>query len=238
MVEESKIKNIIIQGATIIFSILMAFVIDAWWANRKDNLNEVEQLRAIRSELILGVENLEGILSTTNHHSKNIDSLILLLKNGGNNPVDVSGNLMGSTIMWRTSDVSISTLNALMASGSLNQLNNPSLKVKLAGLPAQLFDLTEDEIFAKEFSENHMSTFLARQGLAEVAYSNRPGFTREDSIDFAIPKFIEVIPSEEFIGLLTVRRVHFWYTQTQLPNLQVYIEDLIHLINDELKNRG
>jgi hypothetical protein len=94
-------------------------------------------------------------------------------------------------------------------------------------------DLTEDELMVKDFSENHMVPFLARIGLVSTAYSNRPGFK-----DFAsrtpIPDFALVTPTEEFIGMLTVRRVHFWYTQVQLPVFRNYIEELIKLIDKEL----
>jgi hypothetical protein len=161
MKKPNKFKNILIQGATIIFSILLAFSIDAWWAQRNHNLIEIEQLTSIKSELELGLNNLDNVLDAVNFHSKNIDSLIILMENAKQIPFQVSGPLLGSSIMWRTSDVSISTLNSIMASGSLNQLTNAELRVKLANLPAIQLDLTEDEITAKEFVENQMVPFLA-----------------------------------------------------------------------------
>ena len=95
-------------------------------------------------------------------------------------------------------------------------------------------DLTEDELMAKEFSENHMVPFLARMGLAGTAYSNRPGFKNFASRT-PITDFAYVTPTEEFIGMLTVRRVHFWYTQSQLPVFRNYIQELIKLIDMELE---
>lgn len=234
MKKPNKFKNILIQGATIIFSILLAFSIDAWWAQRNHNLIEIEQLTSIKSELELGLNNLDNVLDAVNFHSKNIDSLIILMENAKQIPFQVSGPLLGSSIMWRTSDVSISTLNSIMASGSLNQLTNAELRVKLANLPAIQMDLTEDEITAKEFVENQMVPFLARVGLLGAAYSNRPGF-KGSSSQTPVADFANITPNEEFIGLLTVRRVHFWYTQSQLPFFRNYMLELIKLINSELE---
>lgn len=228
-----KFQNIIIQGTTIIFSILLAFSIDAWWAQRSQTLIETEQLKSIKSELELGLSNLDNILESVDFHSNNIDSLIILMRDSIPKSFKVSGTLLGSTIMWRTSDVSINTLNSMMASGTLNQLTNEELRVKLANLPAIQMDLTEDELMAQEFSENHMVPFLARLGLASTAYSNRPGFKKFASRT-PIADFAHVTPTEEFIGMLTVRRVHFWYTQVQLPVFRNYIEELIKLIDKEL----
>lgn len=230
----SKFQNILIQGATIIFSILLAFSIDAWWAQRNQNLIETEQLISIKSELQLGLHNLDNVFEAVNFHSNNIDSLIILMETARQSPFQVSGILLGSTIMWRTSDVSISTLNSIMASGSLNQLNNAELRVKLANLPAIQMDLTEDELTTKEFVENQMVPFLAKTGLLDAAYSNRPGF-KSFSSQTPVADFAYITPTEEFIGMLTVRRVHFWYTQTQLPVFSNYMKELIKLINLELE---
>jgi hypothetical protein len=234
MSKRSTFRNIIIQGATIIFSILLAFSIDAWWDQRKQNKTEREQLESIKSELKVGLSNLDNILSAVDFHANNLDSLIIMMRNAKSKSIEVSGPLLGSMIMWRTSDVSLSTLNTMIASGTLNQLSNPELRVKLANLPAVQTDLTEDEVMAKDFSENQMVPLLARMGLASTAYANRPGFKGYASRT-PIGDFEQVSPTEELIGMLTVRRVHFWYTQSQLPIFRDYIEDLTKLIDDELE---
>ena len=223
--------------ALVVIGILIALQINIWNNSQIRNQRETEQLQTLKGEFELGVEHLKSILNTVDYHATNIDTLITILKSSGSKRVRISGTLLGSAIMWRTSDVSLSSLNTLIASGDLNHLSNISLRIKLAGLPTKLLDLTEDEIFSKEFSGNHMGPFLARQGLAEIAYSNRQDFKRSNSVSFTVPDEIEVVPNLEFIGLLTIRRVHFWYTQLQVPQVLSYIEELIDLINEELEKR-
>jgi hypothetical protein len=219
----------------VVIGILIALSINNWNDQRNQKLAQTQQLKSIKSELILGQKNLDIILQRIDMHSNNIDSLIIMMRDSMPNSFKVSGELLGSTIMWRTTDVSINTLNSMIASGTLNQLTNEELRVKLANLPSIQTDLTEDEIMVRDWSENHMLPFLAKIGLVGEAYSNRYGFKDIISRRSTIADFTDVTPTEEFIGMLTVRRVHFAYTQVQLPILKNYIEELVQLINKELK---
>ena len=125
-----------------------------------------------------------------------------------------------------------------MASGDLNLLSNVELRAHLAGLPAVLLDVTEDEIVARSFAEFEMSVFLAREGLAEIAYANRSGVRGPKGLqDLTAPSEISVLPSPELIGFLTARRIHFWYSEVGLPVVRSYLEMLIEQIDNELTPR-
>ncbi len=228
-------RRVFLEGAVIVVSILLAFAIDAWWSDRIDQRREREQLFSMLTEFRASLSGLDEVLASVQEHAKNVESLIALLKAAGDKPVMVPGSLLGSAITWRTSDVSTSTLDALMASGDLNLLSNVELRAKLAGFPAFLLDVTEDEIIAQNFAETEMSVFLARHGLAEIAYANRAGVTGPEGIQgLRVPSEISVLPSPQLIGLLTVRRVHFWYSEAGLPTVRSYLQMLIEQIENEL----
>jgi hypothetical protein len=228
---------VLIEGVVIVASILLAFWIDAWWDDRLEDHREREQLASMRTEFESSLSGIDSILASLEGHAKNIESLIELLKAAGEDPVPVPGPLLGSAITWRTSDVSTSTLDALMASGDLNLLENADLRAKLAGLPAVLRDLTEDENMSMHFAETEMSTFLAREGLAEIAYAYRQGVQNPETgiTNLSAPTEIIVVSSPELIGLLTARRVHFWFSLNGLPRVRSYLQMLIEEIDDELK---
>ncbi len=231
-------NRILIEGAVIVVSILLAFSIDAWWNNRIEQQREREQLKSMRAEFQASLPGLDAVLTSVQGHAENVKSFIALLKAAGDEPVLIPGHLLGSAITWRTSDVSISTLDALMASGDLNLLRNVELRANLAGLPAFLLDVTEDEIIAKNFAETVMSVFLAREGLAEIAYANRAGVPgQEYDYGLSAPGEISVLSSPELIGFLTARRVHFWYSEEGLPRVRSYLEMLIEQIDHELAPR-
>lgn len=231
-------KRVLLEGLVIVVSILLAFSIDAWWDNHLEQQREREHLESMRAEFQASLSGLDGVLASIQGHAKDVESFIALLKAAGDEPVLIPGSLLGSAITWRTSDVSTSTLDALMASGDLNLLRNVELRANLAGLPAFLSDVTEDEIVAQHFAESVMSVFLAREGLAEIAYANRSGVPGPEGIKtLTAPHEISVLSSAELIGLLTARRVHFWYSEVGLPAVRSYLEMLIEQIDSELASK-
>jgi hypothetical protein len=228
-------RRILLEGAVIVVSILLAFSIDAWWNSRIEQQREREQLISMLAEFKASLSGLDAVLTSIQGHAKNVESLIALLKAAGDEPVMVPGALLGSAITWRTSDISTSTLDALMASGDLNLLRNVELRANLARLPAILLDVTEDEIVAQKFAESEMSVFLAREGLAEIAYANRAGMPDSEVFQIlGVPGDISILPSPEMIGYLTARRVHFYYSEVGLPIVRSYLEMLIEQIDKEL----
>ena len=221
------------EGFVVVVSILLAFAIDAWWDGYQENQREDRQLAAMRVEFSTSSVAIDEVFEAIEQHAKGVDELMSLLKSAKSDSVQVPGQLLGYAIGWRTSDVSTSTLDTLIASGDLNQLENESLRRDLAAFPAFLLNVTEDEVMAMEFAESTMASFMAREGLAEAAYSNRPGLDWPSALESAT-----VIPSEEFIGLLMARRVHFNFSLLQLPQIKVYLEDLISQIDAELGIEG
>lgn len=222
-------KRLTAEGAVVVVSILLAFWIDAWWDSHVESVRERNQLIAMREEFSASLVSLDEVVDSIKLHSDGVEELMLLLKSANGNKITIPGQLLGYAIGWRTSDVSTSTLDALIASGGLNLLKNETLRRSLANLPAELLDVTEDEVLAMEFAESVMASFLAKEGLAEAAYANRASFGWPNGPDSA-----EVVPSQEFVGLLMARRVHFEFSLIGLPSVKSYLEDLIRQIDAEL----
>ncbi len=63
-----------LEGGVIVLSILLAFAIDAWWSQRKDNIEGIEQLRRVSAELQLNSEmvssKIEGLQIAINAASE------------------------------------------------------------------------------------------------------------------------------------------------------------------------
>jgi hypothetical protein len=230
-------RKILTEGMVIVVSILLAFAIDAWWNERIERQQEREHLVSMKEEFRSSIEGLQEVLLSVQTHAQNIEQLIVQLKTVEQGASIVVGeDIMGSVNIWRTTDVSTSTLTALMSSGSLNMLSNSDLRAELAGLPASIFDMTEDEVIAQEFSEKVMSAYLVDMGLAEIIYANRgnhPGLT--DILPTA-PAEIEVKHTQKLIDLLSIKRLHLWFSETTIPLIITKLEALISLINQELNH--
>ena len=130
----------------IVGSILIAFALDAWWDERAELRQEKAQLRALRAELVESRDRLLEVIESVRHHAANVDRLVTLLEAAGDATVQVPNELLGSVVSWRTSDIALSSLESLRASGLLGRLSNPELQAALAGFPAQVEDIQEYEI--------------------------------------------------------------------------------------------
>ena len=219
---------LLLEMALIVLSILVAFALDAWWGDQIQHKEEQARLESLRSELVASQTELDEIIESVTYHGKNVDTVVDLLMQAEGKPVVVSNKLLGSIISWRTSDVSISTLEALRASGYFGLVTNADLRNALAAFPALLHDVQEDEAMAMHFVENILAPVLAREGLATAAYSNRLGFN-----DSEHGGETTVTPSAELIGLLTARQVHINFSRVGLPVVREYMSNLILMIDNE-----
>ena len=121
-------RRLTAEGFVVVVSILLAFGIDAWWDGYKDSERQRSQLAAMREEFSDSLNGLDEVLNSIQQHADGVDELILMLNGAGASEVDVPGPLLGYAIGWRTSDVSTSTLDALIASGGLSFLENDTLR--------------------------------------------------------------------------------------------------------------
>jgi hypothetical protein len=213
----------------IVVSILIAFALDAWWDERAELRQEKAQLRALRTELVESRDRLLEVIESVRHHAANVDRLVTLLEAAGDAPVQVPNELLGSVVSWRTSDIALSSLESLRSSGLLGRLSNPELQAALAGFPAQVEDIQEDEIVGQQFVEFVLAPALAKAGLAKAAYRNRLGFNPEEHGGEST-----IIPSTELTGLLAARQVHINWSLGGLPEISEAMGALIEQIDREL----
>ena len=114
------------EGFVIVISILLAFAIDAWWDDRTQRKQEQEHLLAMRDEFQASISGLEEVLASVELNAANIEALIVKLKSvEEGQSIEVEGTMLGSAIMWRTTDVSTSTLTALMRTRSRPCISRP-----------------------------------------------------------------------------------------------------------------
>ena len=55
-------RRLLLEGSVIVFSILLAFAIDAWWDDRKEHTKQLERLVRVAAELQLNSENIQSII--------------------------------------------------------------------------------------------------------------------------------------------------------------------------------
>jgi hypothetical protein len=148
--------GLLAEGLVVLFSILAAFLLEGWRADRDlagellQELVSVQGEREANRDLILTeVEAIDRITVGT-------EALVAELNAAQErNSVFVPDTLAWLGSMWTTTfDPSLAAIGALIATGRLAQVSNPDLRTGLAGLRDRVADAREDQIVVRLFSSS------------------------------------------------------------------------------------
>lgn len=145
--ESRRWGRVVAEGLLIVFSILLAFGIDAWWRQRGDRQAEVEALQGLRDDF---VESLGRLASARSEHVEVRDASIRLLAITGPNASETVPDLvMDSLVMALIAGPKVfpvtATYDALIASGRIELLESAALRRELARWATAVVDLREEE---------------------------------------------------------------------------------------------
>ena len=157
-----KWRRVIAEGLIIVFSILLAFGIEAGWSQRGERQDEVDALRGLRDDF---VENLDRLASARLEHAAIRDAAVLLLPMTG--PVadqrvpDLSMDTLVMALLAAPKVLLVTaTYDALIASGSIQLLQSAGLRRELAGWATTVADLREEERDAFRQMDQRLLPFL------------------------------------------------------------------------------
>ena len=237
MTESQKIpwNRLAVEAVAIVASILLAFAIDAWWTDREFDQWQSAQLGALRDEFSANWEELGVIVRTHDFNARSLESLITQIQGSEDKRlVTVSDAALAPLVSWRTSDISTGTLDALLSSGRLADIDNSMIRRALAVWPSEVGNAQEDENLARDFVENVIVRALLGQGILEAAYRSRPlpgdldeEIEADSSTTFSF--------SPELIELATIRIIHSHMASRSISQLRVRIRQILELIDAELE---
>jgi len=232
--DTKSLRRLLIEGAAIVVSILLAFALDAMWEERQLRQWEVSQLVTLSVDMAENLASLDEIVSAHNNNVRNMESMLSLM---GETPTGESAKIpnaiLVSLISWRTADISMGSLDALLASGKLGDIDNAEIRKALASWPSKVLDAQEDENLARDFVENIVTAGLAGQGVIAAAYSSRS--TPADLGDTSRSRGETVVTvTPEIIDYATVRRVHSTMARESIVGLQEDIRIILDLLDAEL----
>jgi len=213
----------------------LAFAIDAWWADREIDQWQSAQLRALREEFSTNLESLGTIVRTHDFNARSLESLIAQIRDANDmTQVTVPDAVLVPLVAWRTSDISTGTLDGLLSSGKLAEIDNSDIRQSLAAWPSEVGDAQEDEILARDFVQNVVVQSLLGQGILEPAYRSRPlPGDLDEEIEADSTTTFSISP--ELIDLVTIRIIHSQMASQSLSQLRVRIRQILDLIDAELE---
>jgi hypothetical protein len=153
--------RVFVEGAVIVGSILLAFVLDAWWDNRNRDNELRDQFEVIAREMQSAREALQRALDA--HEMNAYLAAHLTSALGGvaeGSEVVVSDTLVGPLLPQITADVTTGSLDAFIAAGGLELMEDADIRRHLLDWPTRIQDLQDDEIYLRNFAAADLASYL------------------------------------------------------------------------------
>jgi len=176
-------KRIAVEAAAIVISILLAFAIDAWWAEKKERDVEHRTLQALRSDFIASNEELDRLLRgladvRTNFARFQSATPAELTKIDP----DAVRPIVISLVTPASFEPVTATHDALTNDGRLGLISNPELLTHLSNwqralddLEANSIDLHAESVRVLRSMEVHGGPFIRwRRSLDDLEVLQRP----------------------------------------------------------------
>jgi len=171
----------------VVIGILIALSINNWNEVRKESIEEQKILKAIQAgfkfnklEINKNIdETTLTVLGTGNVLNANLDTLTN----------EQSNKLVRKMTNFSTFHPSDGALNDLINSGHLNIIKNDSLKDKLSNWNSLVLDVTEDEIYMKQF----INDYILPIALKNSSINKETKFKRKSLHLFNDPLFENIV---------------------------------------------
>ena len=164
-------KTITVEAVAIVLSILMAFAIDAWWAEKKESDVEQVALLALLSDFMASREQLAGVLISLENgradfaHFQSVTDAELAAVDP-----DVIRKFLTALTKNHTFDPVTATLDALVNDGRLGLISDAQLLTQLSGWRRSLdniedisFELRAESVRVRRAMERHGGPFIRWQ---------------------------------------------------------------------------
>jgi len=167
------------ESGAIVFSILLALAINAWWADRQNRAEEHRLLESLKSEL---QSNLSYIETELKYRDAVVVSILKIFAAADGEislePRELDA-LIGDVTWWANGVYARSVVDEIMLGGKLSLVEGDELRQLLAGLPHLYEETRQVEADNRDITENVVIPFLSRNAslsqIANTMINGRPG---------------------------------------------------------------
>lgn len=238
-------RRLLAESLAVIFSILLAFSIDAWWDSRQEARRERELMAGLLADFRSSRPGLEARLVLARRMAAGTAGLLDLIgAHEGATALPVPDSLVLAVLGGPTYEPAMNTLDAAVASGEIERVTNDELRAKLANWRRMLADTREDELEVRRITNEQLVPLLARSldlrpyfdgvlpwsgGDPHGAGRLIDGGTTADS-SAATPVTI----TTELIGALALRRFYVEFAAADLEDLLAQLDSTVELLERQL----
>ncbi len=236
---------LILQGLAIVGSILLAFVIEAWWSDRQEaeEAEEAEEAAQMLTALQLEtVANLEEISQLRIFHAavSNACDAILAANIDRIGKADFDAHL-ADLVWWRRANLALGALSSLVDGGQLALVEDPKVILQISDVRDRLVGLIDLEQEDKYTTRRELLPFLYRNGslpqISNVATKRgEPGlgdWTPSPTVaDDGGRDHRNFLVSDEFRGVVLIKKWAQEDALTQYERLEAAMNGLVALLSE------
>ena len=168
---------LVVDGIVILASILAAFFLEGWRADRELARDLTQELESVHRELERNRDLVSAELSVVDRVTSSAAALLVDLHASPEvRMVEVADTIALLSTVWApTLDPSLGAVEALISSGRLAQLPDPRLRQGLAGLRDEFQDVREEQVNAVALRDNQLFPLTRNPaGRASTSENRRP----------------------------------------------------------------
>lgn len=225
----------------VVASILIAFALDAWWAERQLEQEIAEDLSIVEFELAENVRLVQVTMDIMNQVVTAKSDLIAALMS---NPDSELVEIEDTTIFWGifsnpTYDPSLGAIDAWIAAGRLGGLESLVLRQRLASVRGKVADIVEEQHIAREIAVREIYPLIKDQigDISSVHKLFSDGFhSRQKTAVQAVTGSgtVSIPNSNALLFLLRARMIWYEASIYETGDFQAELEDILLLLQDEI----
>ena len=168
MTDRPTLTTRVLEGVTIVLSILAAFALDSWWDSHLASRELHEGLIAVVEELDRAEQHVAGRVVAYDRVDGYLTAVLDLLgAEGDGTAIEIPDTLMAAILYTPTIDPPTGALDAFLNSGLLASIANPELRDRLAALPSRYEDGGDEERDALEYTLTTVRPLMERSLFAQ-----------------------------------------------------------------------
>jgi hypothetical protein len=234
----SRAARLAVEGLVIMVSILVAFALESWGADRQIRSEVAEELAGIDRELETNIGLVAYQMDLMSRQLKASDTLVTMLA-AANSPTLA---VRDSIVWWvfepsPTLNMRFGAIDALIASGRLPFVRSPELRLGLAALRGVVEDAVEEQIAANAIQEDRLLPMISNTAdLSSLTPIGLDFFGAEDRIGRAVISNGEIeIPTRlELRNTIRRRGIYYFVSIAGMAGLLDRLEELRVLIREEV----
>ena len=154
LLSRGSVARLAAEGVVVVASILIAFALDAWWAERQLEQEIAEDLAIVEYELAENIRLAQLTIDIMNEVVAANNTIIATLEA---QPDSAIVEVPDNTFFWGffsnpTFDPSLGGTDAWIAAGRLAGIDSPELRQRLASVRGKVVDVREEQLVGRDIS--------------------------------------------------------------------------------------